>query len=89
MGDLIFDYSKLRGKIREVCRTQDAFGEKIGVGHVALSKRLNNQIEFSSKEIYRSCSVLGITHDEIHSYFFTRKVQKHEQSGKQISLLVK
>lgn len=81
MNELTFDYSKLRGKIREVCKTQDVFGEKIGVGHVALSKRLNNQIDFSSKEIYRSCAVLGIAEEEIFSYFFTRESQKHEHTA--------
>ena len=37
-----WDYSKLRGKIREVCGTQDAFADRIGIGRVSLSQRLNN-----------------------------------------------
>lgn len=80
MNDIIFDYSRLLGKICEVCRTQDSFCEKIGVGSMALQKRLDNQVAFSSGEIYRSCAVLGISPEEISLYFFTEKVQKHEQN---------
>ena len=47
-GDILsYDYRKLRGKIKEVCGTQDAFSEKLGIGRVSLSQRLNNQLEFS------------------------------------------
>ena len=53
-------YDKLRGKIKEVCGTQDAFAEKLGIGRVSLSQRLNNQLEFSQDEIFRSCEILNI-----------------------------
>lgn len=46
-------YDKLRGKIKEVCGTQDAFAEKLGIGRVSLSQRLNNQLEFSQDEIFQ------------------------------------
>lgn len=46
-----YDYRKLRGKIKEVFGTQDAFAEKLGIGRVSLSKRLTNQLEFSQAEI--------------------------------------
>ena len=36
-------YDKLRGKIKEVCGTQDMFAEKLGIGRVSLRQRLNNQ----------------------------------------------
>lgn len=69
-----WDYSKLRGKIRERCSTQDSFAEKIGMGRVSLSQRLNNQLEFSQDEIFRSCDILEIGREEIPVYFFTPKV---------------
>ena len=67
---LAYDYRKLRGRIREVCGTQDIFAEKIGVGRVTLSQRLNNQSEFSQDEIYRACEVLNLEKEEIPVYFF-------------------
>ena len=79
--DLVFDYSKLRGRIREICKTQENYAEKLGIGYVSLSKRLNNQLEFSSSEIYNSCDVLEIPVNQIPDYFFTLEVQKHEQAG--------
>ena len=65
-----FDYRKLRGKIREVCFTQDLFATKMGIGRTSLSQRLNNSIEFSQSEILKACSLLGIKEDEIPIYFF-------------------
>ena len=81
MQELIFDYSKLRGRIREICKTQEIYAEKIGISYVSLSKRLNNQLEFSSSEIYNSCDVLEIPVNQIPDYFFTLEVQKSEQAS--------
>lgn len=67
-------YDKLRGKIKEVFRTQDAFAEKLGIGRVSLSQRLNNQLEFSQDEIFKSCKLLNIELRDMHTYFFTLKV---------------
>lgn len=69
-----YDYNKLRGKIKEICGTQDQFAEAIGLGRVSLSQRLNNQLEFSQDEIFKSCRVLSIDHEDIPVYFFTLKV---------------
>jgi hypothetical protein len=71
---MAWDYSKLRGRIKEVCGTQDVFAEKVGIGRVSLSQRLNNMLEFSQDEMYRACEILGIGMQEIDAYFFTPKV---------------
>ncbi len=69
-----YDYSKLRGRIKEKCGTQDAFSEKLGIGRVSLSQRLNNQLEFSQDEMLKACSILEISMEDIPRYFFTLKV---------------
>lgn len=69
-----YDYSKLRGKIKEVCGTQNNFSIKLGIGRVSLSQRLNNQLEFTQNEIFKSCDILNIKMEEIPIYFFTMKV---------------
>lgn len=69
-----WNYNKLRGKIREVCGTQDVFAEKLGMGRVSLSQRLNNILEFSQQEIYKACEILGIPMCEITIYFFTLEI---------------
>lgn len=69
-----WDYRKLRGRIKEKCETQDAFAEKLGIGRVSLSQRLNNQLEFSQAEIFHACVILDIPFAEIPAYFFTNLV---------------
>ena len=78
MQNPVFDYSKLRGRIREICGTQDAFADAIGLGRVSVSQRLNNQLEFSQKEMIRAADVLLFPHSDIPEYFFREKVQRHE-----------
>lgn len=69
-----WNYSKLRGKIKEIFGTQDAFAEAIGIGRVSLSQRLNNMLEFTQEEMFRACDLLGISMCDIQEYFFTPQV---------------
>lgn len=69
-----FDYSKLRGRIKEVFGTQDNFADSLNMGRVSLSQRLTNKLEFSQSEIMKSCELLKFEPSEIPSYFFTYKV---------------
>ena len=71
---MVWDYSKLRGRIKEVIGTQDAFAEKLGMGRVSLSQRLNNQLEFSQDEIFKACEILSIDNNDIPLFFFTQRV---------------
>ena len=67
--------NKLPRKESKKCvETQDVFAEKLGIGRVSLSQRLNNQLEFSQDEIFKSCEVLGIDFSEMPAYFFTLNV---------------
>lgn len=73
-GRTEFDYSRLRGRIKEKCDTQDAFAERLGIGRVSLSQRLNNQLDFSQDEMFKTCDILDIDRAEIPAYFFIAKV---------------
>lgn len=79
--DVRFDYRRLRGRIKEVCGTQDAYADRIRLGRVSVSQRLNNNLDFSQSEMLRSAEVLGFGTDEIPAYFFTPEVQKDEPEG--------
>lgn len=71
---MAFDYSKLRGKIREKFKTQARFANSMGFSGGTLSTKLNNAAEFTQHEIKRACLLLSIGQAEISLYFFTRKV---------------
>lgn len=76
-----FDYSKLLGRIKEKCKTQDEFAKQMGLGRVSISRRLNNKLDFDAREIQVACEILDIPIEQIPEYFFTQKVQKHEQKS--------
>ena len=77
--DIEFNFSKLRGRIVEKFGKQEDFAKAVGISYVSLSKRLNNHLEFSAREILRMSNILEINSEDIPLYFFTTKVQKHEQ----------
>ena len=72
-----YDYGKLRGRIKEKFGTQSAFAKVLGLSDVSVSNKLNNNVEWGQEEIEKSVMVLDIAYTDIHSYFFTHKVEKN------------
>ena len=78
-GDILsFQYNKLRGRIKEICITNEEFSKRMGLSMATLSMKLNNKSQWTQPEIFKAVSVLGINADEIPIYFFTPEVQKTE-----------
>lgn len=72
-----YDYSKLRGKIKEVFCTQKEFALAIGISDVSISNKLNNISDWRQEEIEKCIECLKISYSEIHTYFFTKKVENN------------
>ena len=70
----LFDYSKLKGRIKEKLNHQYVLAEKIGISTNAFSRKLNNALDFTNRETAKIIEVLDIKGDEIKEYFFTEKV---------------
>lgn len=70
------DYSKLRGKIRELFSTQADFAVALGISECALSLKLNNRSEWTGEEMKRACLLIGESPEKIPLYFFTPSVEK-------------
>lgn len=77
--EVVFNYDRLRNRIKEIVGTQDNFAKKIGLGRVSVSQSLNNQREFSAKEMLKAAQVLQFSTEEIPAYFFSEEVQKRER----------
>lgn len=65
-----FNYSKLRGRMRECGYTQAQLAGEIGMYYATLSAKLNNKSEFTSGEIEKICQALEIEREDIGIYFF-------------------
>lgn len=72
----MYDYSKLKGRIREKLNTDAKFGEAIGLCKSSVSMKLNNQVSFSQEEISKIQIILDIPDEELCSYFFKKNVQE-------------
>ena len=73
---MVFDYSKLRGKIREVFNTQEEFAKALGLSETSITNKLNNNRNFTQSEMKKIIELLSIQPDEINNYFFTERVEK-------------
>ena len=71
---IMFDYSKLLGKIKEKGLTLADFAKMIGISSTTLSFVFSNGTFLRQPTIIRACNVLGIDRKEIPAYFFTLKV---------------
>ena len=69
-----FSYNKLKGKIKEVFGTQEAFAKALGIGRTSLYSKLNNNTEFTQSEMLKSLELLGLAKGDVDTYFFTPKV---------------
>lgn len=77
---MIFDYSKLIGKIKEKYPKRSDFAKLIPLSANSLSKKLNNKVQFTSEEIYSMIEILGLDINDIYCYFYTLKVEKSQQN---------
>jgi len=77
---IIYDYSKLLGRIKEKYGTRENLIKKITISLTSLNLRLNNQLKFNQQDITELSEALEIPEEEIPLYFFTRKVRKTKQT---------
>ena len=67
---MIYDYSKLNGKIVEKCGTQSKFANLIGLSERSLSLKLNNKVSFKQNEMQKALLILGVETNKLTDYFF-------------------
>lgn len=71
-----YDFSKLRGRIREVFGTQNEFAEAMQMAPNTLSAKLNNITDFSSNEISKAVELLKINStSDAWDIFFTKELE--------------
>lgn len=75
MDALIYDYSKLDGRITEVFGSRKAYAESIGRSEKTISLKMNNKVPWDQDEMVLSCEALKIPIDRLCDYFFTLKAQ--------------
>ena len=70
-----YDYSKLLGRIKEICGGQLEFSKRMGLSERTVSLKLNNKIPWKQPEMEKAAQVLQFPISEIQIYFFALKVQ--------------
>lgn len=70
MNERSYDYSKLRGAIKEKYNTQERFAKQLNISKAMLSCKLNNHAQFTQDEIKMATKLLNIPPNEIATYFF-------------------
>ncbi len=70
-----YDYSKLDGKIKEICGTQSRFAKDMGLSERSVSLKMNGRVPWSQPEMQKAADILHIPLPELQDYFFKIKVQ--------------
>lgn len=70
------DYSKLLGRITEICGTRGAFAIAMGMGIDTLGCKLKGKSAFTADEIYKAVALLNLNVSDIPTYFFAEEVSK-------------
>lgn len=68
----IYNYSKLRGLIKEHFGNLDKYAEYIGISTTSLNQRLNSRLPFKQDEIEKSITAFEVDPKDIDSIFFKK-----------------
>ena len=63
-------YDKLKGRIREMYKTDAAFASALGLNRATLSKKLNDRAEWNRTEMEAACRLLNLSLKDMPDYFF-------------------
>ena len=74
MSKVLFDYSKLSGRIKEKFGSQKAFAEQLGISEGSLSMKMAGNYYFNQAEIEKASRLLELEPGTVSTYFFTQKV---------------
>lgn len=72
-----FDYSKIKGKIRELGLTQNDYAKYIGITEQTLNLRFKNKRPFTQPEMAKTMQLFDEPIENVKYYFFTEKVKKN------------
>lgn len=67
---MVFDYSRLSGRIVEKCGNQANFAALMGLSERSVSLKLNNKTPWKQTEMQKAAEVLNFSPQEISKYFF-------------------
>lgn len=73
---MVFNHSKLRGRIRELGMTEADVAQRIGITGTSFSKKMSGKNKFVQTEIKKMIDLLDIPVEEVSTYFFVTEVHK-------------
>ena len=66
----MFDYQRLKMKIKSVYKTQSRMAEAIGISRPTLNLKLSGKAEWRQYEMFKVLRLLGEPIDRIAMYFY-------------------
>ena len=76
---MVYDYSKLEGKIIEKFGTRESFARESGMTPKSIYDKLNNKTIWKQPEISKAMDLLTIPGEDIELYVFKKKAQEIEK----------
>lgn len=73
MKDIVFDYGRLRQRMKDVCGSQLNFSKEIGRSNSYITNVLMGKSEITSSDIVKWARYLKIADEDIADFFFCPK----------------
>ena len=93
---MLYDYSRLIGRIEEVFESQEAFGMAMDWSDETTRRKLSNESKLAIGDIHKATELLNIPAADCSSYFFTLKDAEAKEnltdthhSGQEVAKLFK
>lgn len=68
----MYDYSRLRGIIRQYFKTQENYCAQLGIAQSTLNSRLKGETFFTQPEMEKTIELSTGNYDDIDDIFFTK-----------------
>ena len=73
---VIYDYSKLRGRLIEKYGTVARFSQFLDVSKSTVSLKLNNKVDISRDDIIKWSKILEISPSDYGAFYFVQKLNE-------------
>lgn len=75
METVVYNYSKLKGKVREIFGNNRAYADFLGISEASLYEKYKSDSYFNQNQIEKTMHAFQEKPEMIMAYFFTKKLR--------------
>lgn len=85
MEAVVYNYSKLKGKVREIFGNNKVYADFLGISEASLYEKYKSNSYFNQSQIEKTMYAFQENPEMIMAYFFTKEVEKYSTKNQEES----